>query len=110
MNQQETVVPSGQHYSGSNRIPNIKQFMERLDREKKDRDAQIDSDLKKNKKGGEAIDHKTTGGQKQGKNRRVVTDPVTGKQVEIDDIDSSFLKQVKDPHVSIWLELHGLSR
>jgi hypothetical protein len=43
MNTQEQVYPSGQHYSARNKIPNIKQFVESLDAEKKARDAQIDS-------------------------------------------------------------------
>ena len=95
----ERVVPSGGHYSGTNRIPNIKQFMESLDRDKKHRDEQIDSDFKKSKKGGEVKDHIETSPAKHGKRRRVVRDPVTGKDVEIEDIDASFMKAVKDPQV-----------
>ncbi|CAN8103374.1 unnamed protein product [Discula destructiva] len=97
--QQETVVP-GAHYSGANRIPNIKQFMERLDRDKKDRDAQIENQAKTQKKpAGEVQEHQVT--QKPGKNRRTVRDPVTGKDVEIDDIDGSMLKEVQDPHLFV---------
>jgi hypothetical protein len=100
MDTEETVVPSGQHYSGTNRIPNIKQFMERLDRDKKKRDALIDDELKKSEEAGEAVDH-TEIARKVGKNRRTVRDPVTGRDVEIDDIDGSFMKAVKDPKVCI---------
>lgn len=100
MDTQETVVPSGQHYSGANRIPNIKQFMEKLDRDKKDRDAQIDSQAKQQGKKPSEIQEHQASSRKQGKNRRTVRDPVTGKDVEIDDIDDSMLKAVDDPHVS----------
>lgn len=100
MDPQETVVASGQHYSGANRIPNIKQFMEKLDREKKDRDAQIDSHAKQQKNSTSGVQEHQVSSQKQGKNRRTVRDPVTGKDVEIDDIDDSMLKEVDNPHVS----------
>lgn len=99
MDVQEHVYPSGQHYSGANRIPNIKQFMEGLDRDKKKRDAEIEAEPKKDKTAtGEVKPHRTAS-QKQGKNRRTVRDPVTGKDVEIDDIDSATVKAAKDPHV-----------
>lgn len=102
MDQQETVVPSGQHYSGANRIPNIKQFMESLDKDKKNRDAQIDANLKKNKAAGtEVKEHKEGQAPRHGKNRRTVRDPVTGKDVEIDDIDSSMMKSAQDPHLFV---------
>lgn len=99
MDTNETVVPAGQHYSGANRIPNIKQFMEKLDRDKKDRDAQIDNAAKQPKKSTSEVQEHQTSSQKQGKNRRTVRDPVTGKDVEIDDIDGSMMKEVQNPHV-----------
>ncbi|KAK3372822.1 hypothetical protein B0T24DRAFT_593084 [Lasiosphaeria ovina] len=93
METQETVYPSGQHYSGRNRIPNIKQFVEGLDRQKKHRDAQIDKQNQNGTANGKANsntdgarDHIPT--QKTGKNRRTIRDPVTGKDVEIEDIIS----------------------
>lgn len=105
MDAQETVVPSGQHYSGANRIPNIKQFMEKLDRDKKDRDAQIDQQSNQQKKSPSEVQAHQSSSQKQGKNRRTVRDPVTGKDVEIDDIDGSMMKEVQDPHVRFPLIL-----
>lgn len=103
MDPNETVVPSGGHYSGSNRIPNIRQFMERLDQEKKDRDAKIDDEAKQRgkapaKTSAEVKAHNETT-QKQGKNRRTVRDPVTGKNVEIDDMDGDMMKAAQDPQV-----------
>jgi hypothetical protein len=96
MDAQEHVYPSGQNYSGRNRVPNIKQFVESLDRDKKKRDAQID----KQKPGGasDAKDHVPT--QKPGKNRRTVRDPVTGKDVEIEDTSEQHLKAAETPMVS----------
>lgn len=105
MDTQETRVPGGQPYSGTNRIPNIKQFMERLDHEKKGRDAQIDAQSKmkqaqtKPNNDSDIKEHQA-GQRRQGKNPRTVRDPVTGKDVVIDDIDDSMLKAAKDPHVS----------
>lgn len=101
MDAQETVAAPGQHYSGSNRIPNIKQFMERLDKDKKDRDAKIDSGAtgaKPNPSASEPTQHQD-GQRRRGTNRRTVRDPVTGKDVEIDDNDGSLLKEAEDPHV-----------
>jgi len=101
----ETVVPvGGQHYSGRNRVPNIKQFMESLDRDKKRRDAQIDAHQDNTQQvggGPDVQDHVDTPPRKHGKNRRIVRDPVTGKDVEIADIDSSFMSAVKDPQLSV---------
>lgn len=101
-NTQEKVVPSGQHYSGTNRIPNIKQFMDSLDNDKKHRDAQIDAQQKRQtgRPGGETSDH-TVNDAISGKRRRVVTDPVTGREVEIDDMDGKLLEAVKDPVLSV---------
>jgi hypothetical protein len=93
----ETVYPTGQHYSGRNRIPNIKQFVEGLDRDKKRRDAKIDKDLAEKEEqqqltstSGSAIDHIPTA--KSGRNRRTIRDPVTGKDVEIEDIGREHVK------------------
>ena len=100
MNTQEKVFPSGQHYSGHNRVPNIKQFMESLDQDKRDREAKAESDPQANRPAGEVPDHKQVP-KKVGKNRRTVRDPVTGNVVEIDDFDRSYVKSAKHPHV-IW--------
>lgn len=98
MEQQEHTAPGG-HYSGTNRIPNIKQFMEGLDKDKRERDAKIDAEQKQHKTGeGEAKAHHND--KPKGNNRRTVRDPVTGKDVEIDDIGPEMVKAVDDPHVS----------
>lgn len=98
MEQQEHKAPAG-HYSGTNRIPNIKQFMEGLDKDKKERDAKIDAEQKEHKTDeGEVKAHHNE--KPKGNNRRTVRDPVTGKDVEIDDIGPDMVKAVDDPHVS----------
>jgi hypothetical protein len=90
----EAVYPPGHNYSGTHKVPNIKQFMDSLDREKKERDAKIDQRRQQS----EAVQHQATD-RKVGKNRRTVHDPVTGKDVEIDDMDGDILKSVEDPKV-----------
>lgn len=122
-------MPSGQHYSGTNRIPNIKQFIDSLDKDKKARDADIDTFQQQKKqqqgKNGEISEH-TDSSAVKGKRQRIVTDPITGKgmqrecarlpqawelrfrvanvyitEVEIDDMDGKLLEAVKDPMLSI---------
>lgn len=96
--EQQQHFPGG-HYSGLNRVPNIKEFVASLDKDKKDRDAKIDSQHKTNGKNGDILEHENDVGQYRGKGR-VVTDPVTGNKVTIDDVNSNFMKAVHDPHVS----------
>ncbi len=106
----EQVYPSGQHYSGNNRIPNIKQFVENLDKQKKHRDAQIDEQQKSNNQN----KHQATanganegivpGGSEQrkpGKNRRTVRDPITGHDVEIEDIADHHMKSAEKPMITV---------
>lgn len=99
MNVDEHVAPSGQHYSGRNRVPNIHEFMQQLDKEKQERDAEIDKELKQNKKHGEAVDHANDRERRKAKHR-TVRDPVTGKDVEIRDTKLSYEDAVENPQVS----------
>ncbi|KAI2632415.1 hypothetical protein GGR54DRAFT_34546 [Hypoxylon sp. NC1633] len=98
--EQEHHYPGGGHYSGLNRIPNIKQFVAGLDKEKKERDARIDAQLKANKNNKDVADHQDPPEVYKGTGR-VVTDPVTGKQVTIDDVDTNFMKAAEEPHLSV---------
>ncbi|KAK5989033.1 Meiotically up-regulated gene protein [Cladobotryum mycophilum] len=100
MNIDEHVVPSGQHYSGRNRVPNIQEFMRGLDAQKRERDAAIDAELKRNKLSPEAKDHDNEVAAKK-KATRSVRDPVTGKDVEIRDVDLDFKEAVDNPQLSI---------
>lgn len=99
MNVDEHVVPSGQHYSGRNRVPNIQEFMDQLDAEKKERDAEIDAELKKNGKSKEVHDHKNSEKVAR-KDLRTVRDPVTGKDVQIRDVKTDYKETVENPQVS----------
>ncbi|KAM0665415.1 hypothetical protein ACQRIU_005676 [Beauveria bassiana] len=101
MNEQNHVVPSGQHYSGRNRVPNIQEFMAQLDREKQQRDAEIDGNLKSNEKHGEVQAHQQHDEKAERKDARWVRDPVTGKDVQIRDAKLDFQKAAEDPQMSI---------
>lgn len=98
MSDDAQVYPSGKPYSGRNRIPNIKQFVESLDRDKKKRDAEIDKHPQPNGTG-EIKEHIPT--HHDGKNRRTVRDPTTGKDVEIVDITSQHLKNAEKPVITV---------
>ena len=86
---------SGKPWSGSNPIPNIQKFVENLDKNKKDRDRQLDEQSKQSKK-------PTSQSLQDIANRdggKAVTDPTTGKEVVIEDAGKDFMKTVKDPQV-----------
>jgi hypothetical protein len=99
MAEQQTHKPGG-HYSGANPVPTISKFIESLDKDKKNRDAKIDSgNVSTNTTGGEAIPHKPSQKTKQG-TQKTVTDPVTGQDVVIEDASKDLLQQVNNPMVS----------
>ena len=99
--QQQQHAPGG-HYSGRNRIPNIKEFVENLDRDKKDRDKKIDEQKKQSGKPqgqGDIHEHveQKTGGEGT---EKTVTDPTTGREVTIDNVGPETMERVKNPMVS----------
>lgn len=110
MNIDQHEAPSGkQHYSATNKVPNIQEFMAQLDQEKKERDAQIDSDFKNNKKAGEIKPHANEK-RPSAKDTRLVRDPVTGKDVEIRDVKLDSKEAVENPQVCCLPQmstLHG---
>jgi hypothetical protein len=108
----------GGHYSGHNPIPTVKQFIENLDKDKKHRDAELDQQAATAKlaqkpalkQGKHAAPTDTTaeGPQPhQVKQRAVegtektVTDPTTGNQVTISDVDKAMMDEVENPHLSV---------
>jgi chromatin remodeling complex protein RSC6 len=107
---EEKIIPN--HYSGRNRVPNIKEFVQRLDRDKSKRDAVIDAELdrqqdqekdqEKQMKGHssrhDAKDHEPA--FSKSKHTRTVRDPVTGKDVQIEDVSTDFKSVVDNPMVS----------
>jgi hypothetical protein len=110
----QQTAPGG-HYSGHNPIPTVKQFVENLDKGKKDRDRQIDEQKAAAKKAGQPVGQPaaqnatTAGGAQPHQNKKravdgtetTVTDPVTGNQVTISDVDKSMMNEVENPHLSI---------
>lgn len=95
---QEHVYPGGQHYSGTNRVPNIQDFIRSLDRDKRERDARIDAEHKKKASPGE-VTTPVVEPKRPGSHLRTVRDPVTGRDVEIDDISTQQLKDARNPKV-----------
>jgi len=91
-------TPQPTNYSGINKIPNVQEFLNRLDRQKKQRDAEIDAELEQNRTNGESKDH-IQEKRRSRKKTRTVRDPVTGKDVEIEDASMDFREVVDNPVV-----------
>ena len=74
------------HWSAANPIPTIHKFVETLDKDKRDRDQRIDEEIKRRQQEaqdrGESFDHEAARLEKKGTRR--VSDPVTGKEIEIE--------------------------
>lgn len=88
----------GGHYSGRNPVPNIQKFIENMDRDKKNRDAELMAQQKAESGDVDAHKDKRTGGPKG--HQKTVTDPTTGKQVQIEDVDENFMEAATNPKVS----------
>ena len=100
---QQQHVPG--HYSGQNKIPDIKTFVSNLDREKRNRDKDLDENheaeqRRKARGGSEATPHTPTKAGKEG-TLKTVTDPTTGNQVQIEDVDANFMRAVEEPKLSV---------
>ena len=99
--QQQQYAP-GSHYGQHNKIPTISKFLETLDRDKKHRDAAIDQELSQNKAASrndtDVLAHKKEKAPESGK---TVTDPTTGNQVKIGNVDKQFLENARDPKLSV---------
>lgn len=91
----------GGHWSAANPIPTIHKFVENLDKDKRERDKQIDEELKRRQQNaqdqGQSFDQEAEDVQKKG--TRQVTDPVTGKEIEIEDVQKQYLEESKNPKV-----------
>ena len=99
----EDAVKPGGHYSGKNKIPTVNQFLERLDKDKKERDQQIDQERKQNKshasqQNGEAVPHKEQELAVKGSQKKV-KDPTTGREVVIEDVNDQTMETAKNPVV-----------
>ena len=76
--------------------------MKNLDKEKKERDARLDEQHRQQALGNqsEARPHVETKAGKAG-TMKTVTDPTTGNQVQIEDVDKDFMKAVENPSLSV---------
>ena len=88
------------HYSGANPVPTVKKFLESLDKDKAARDKKIDEDAKAGPHAGEAKPHQPTDAGVKG-TQKTVTDPTTGKQVTIEDVNDEMIKNVENPMLSV---------
>jgi len=92
------------HYSEHNKIPNIKQFIEGLDRDKKQRDKEIDerqharNDARPT---GQVVPHQAEPQSTKKGTGKTVTDPVTGHQVVVEDVDKDMMKHANEPTVRV---------
>jgi hypothetical protein len=95
--QQQQHGPGG-HYSGANPVPTVKKFIESLDKDKAERDRQLDEQEKQ--AAGDATPHKVAKTRTSGR-QKTVTDPVTGNQVVIEDVGKGMMKAVDNPQLSV---------
>ena len=102
--QQQQSGPAG-HWSGGNKIPTVGQFIQRLDKDKKQRDAELDQQAKasvaQQKLGGTDVKAHQNEKKVASSSQKVVTDPTTGKQVTIEDVNEDFMKRVENPMLSV---------
>ena len=80
--------------------PAVKKFIQNLDKDKAERDRKIDEDQAKGQATGDVVPHKA---QKKGieGTQKTVTDPTTGNQVVIEDVNKATMNQVENPQVKI---------
>ena len=94
----------GGYYSGRNKIPDIKTFVQNLDKDKKDRDAKLEEVHKLEQHYGQANNdatpHRETKAGKAG-TLKTVHDPTTQKNVQIEDVNQDFMKAVENPQLSV---------
>lgn len=125
-NQQSKAPQShrvGEHWSGANPIPTISHFMEHIDAEKKERDRRIDEENRAKKervtrekaqatskeqpeqagqrdqKEGDAVAHKPR--EVSQAKMRTVTDPTTGKDIGVEDLDETSMEPVTNPMLTV---------
>ncbi|KAF1991392.1 hypothetical protein K402DRAFT_400138 [Aulographum hederae CBS 113979] len=102
---QQTQYAPGGHYSGRNKIPTVEKFIQSLDKDKKERDRQIDEQQRQGKqpqpnKKSDAVEHEEQPTSIEGTEKEV-TDPVTGKTVTISDVKKDLIKSSDNPMLSV---------
>ncbi|KAJ9649386.1 hypothetical protein H2199_000161 [Coniosporium tulheliwenetii] len=105
MADQPTQHMPGGHYSGHNKVPTVRKFLDNLDIDKKERDKQIEQELQQQRQQGvqDHSDVKTHKPKSKGieGTQKTVTDPTTGNKVVIEDVNKEMIKQVEDPHITV---------
>lgn len=92
---------SGKPWSGANKIPNIKEFVANLDKEKAQRDKALDTNgAPSQAPTTEVTPHQNEKPKAKGKTK-TVTDPVTGNQVVIADVGKEYMERADNPMASI---------
>lgn len=94
----------GGHYSGKNKIPTVNEFVKRLDKDKAERDAQIDAQRKNAQvanAGNNEIQPHQNEVKTKSENQKTVTDPTTGKQIVIEDVNKEMIERAKNPTLSV---------
>lgn len=98
MADQQQHMPGG-HYSGANPVPTVRKFMENLDKDKKERDKQIEEHKNANGQSSGVTAHKQNPMGIKG-TQKEVTDPVTGRQVVIEDVKKEVIDSADNPQAS----------
>ncbi|CAI9632106.1 hypothetical protein GT037_005752 [Alternaria burnsii] len=96
--QQQQHAPGG-HYSGHNPIPTVRQFVENLDKDKAARDKKLDEQAKQQAQQ-QSQPHKQPERQVKG-TEKTVTDPTTGREVVIADVNKDMIDEVENPHLVV---------
>jgi Ca2+-dependent lipid-binding protein len=96
---------SSGYWSGKNKIPTVGQFIQNLDKDKKARDAELDQQAKAQAQqqglGGSDVRAHQNEVKKPSSSQKQVTDPVTGKEVTIEDVNKDFMERVENPMLSV---------
>jgi len=101
MADQQQHAPGG-FYSGQNKIPTINQFIDRLDKDKRERDKALDEQAKARRaqQNGDVMPHHNevpTANEHQ----TTVTDPTSGREVVIEDANKDMMEKAKNPTLSV---------
>ncbi|EDU48642.1 meiotically up-regulated gene 190 protein [Pyrenophora tritici-repentis Pt-1C-BFP] len=99
--QQQQHAPGG-HYSGHNPIPTVRQFVDNLDKDKRARDKKLDEQAANNQQPAtqDAKPHQQAERQVKG-TEKTVTDPTTGREVVIADVNKDMINEVENPYVVV---------
>ncbi|KAE8355805.1 hypothetical protein BDV28DRAFT_145744 [Aspergillus coremiiformis] len=93
----------GEHYGTHNPVPTIQRFLEHMEKDKEDRkvhEAAVTAREEEEEARGDASPHKRRKRPGKGKTR-MVTDPTTGRDIEVEDQDSDSMEVVKNPKLVV---------